>query len=54
VAYSLAHTVSKQPVCLVADGGKECIAIGEVSVCGVGNDTDCARDLAEYDRVRPA
>jgi hypothetical protein len=39
---------------LVADRGEERVKVGEVSVCGVGDNTDHARYFTQHDCVRPA
>ena len=39
---------------LVSDRGEERVKVGEVSVCGVGDNTDRARYLTQDDCVRPA
>jgi hypothetical protein len=52
--HTVPHAVSEHSDRFVADRGEERVKIGKVSVCGVGDNTDHARDLTQYDRVRPA
>ncbi len=52
LAHAIAHALSQNSDCLVADRREECITVGEVSVCGVWNNPDDARHLAEYDCLR--
>jgi hypothetical protein len=51
LAHATAHAVSENFERLVADRGEEGIAVGEVSVCGVGHNADLARHLTQDDRV---
>jgi hypothetical protein len=54
LAHAIAHALSENPDRLVADRREEGITVVEVSVCGVRNNPDYARHLAQYDRVRTA
>jgi hypothetical protein len=54
LAHAIAHALSENPDCLVANRREERITVGEVSVCGVRNNSDYARHLAQYNRVRTA
>jgi hypothetical protein len=54
LAHPVGHAPSELPDRLVADRREQRIAVGEVPVGGVGNDTDHARHLSQHDGVRPA
>ena len=52
LAHAIGHALSELSDRLVADRREERVAVGEVSVCGVRNNPDHARHLAQHDRVR--
>ena len=54
LAHSVGHPLSELFDGLLADRAKERVAVGEVSVGGVGNHPDHTRHLAQHDRVRTA
>src|SRR5205085_2752544 len=54
VAHAIGHASSELSDGLIADRGEERVTVGEMPVCGVRNDADHARDLAQHDRVRAA
>src|SRR4051794_22388667 len=53
LAYAIGHARSELSDCLVADGREERVTVREVSIGGVRDDPDHARDVAQHDRVRP-
>jgi hypothetical protein len=52
--HAVTDAMSEDSDSLVANRGEERIKVGEVSVRGVGNNTDQAGYLTQHDGVRPA